>query len=131
MHAFWSLPDATPDLSPDWKNDVFAQILATTSSLLEAAAREMPVHFQPLPHAFEIFGLDFLVDERGCAWLLEVNAFPDFAQTGPELADVIAGLFEGVVDVAVKPYFGLDDEGLADKGTENMIKTLDIDLGRR
>jgi len=62
---------------------------------------------------------------------LEVNAFPDFAQTGPELADVIAGLFEGVVDVAVKPYFGLDDEGLADKGTENMIKTLDIDLGRR
>ena len=91
----------------------------------------MMIHFQPLPNAFEIYGLDFLVDAKGTAWLLEINAFPDFAQTGKELDKLIQGLFEGVVDVAIKPHFGLDDQGLAEKGTDDMIKALDIDLGRR
>jgi tubulin---tyrosine ligase len=63
------------------------------------------------------------------AWLLEVNAFPDFAQTGDELKGVVAGLFSNVVQVAVKPFFGLDLRG--EQGTPTMERVLDIDLGRR
>ena len=125
VHAFWDLP-AEADNTQDWKPDAFAQICAITGEIFEAAARTMSVHFQPLPNAFEVFALDFLVDAGGTAWLLEVNAFPDFKQTGSELKQLLRGLFEGVVDVAVKTFFGLP------KGDgEDMVEVLDLDLGRR
>jgi tubulin--tyrosine ligase len=91
----------------------------------------MSIHFQSLPNAFEIFGLDFMVGIEGDGtlntYLLEVNAFPDFRQTGDELSGMIEGLFEGVVEKAVAPFFGMETEG---KKSE-MVKVLDIDLGRR
>ncbi|KAK4956655.1 hypothetical protein LTR10_006182 [Elasticomyces elasticus] len=129
IHAFWSLPSALPNLdskSKDWRRDVFDQICAITGETFEAAARTMGIHFQPLPNAFEIFGLDFLIDGAGKAWLLEVNAFPDFAQTGGELQGVVKGLMEGVVEVGVRPFWGLES-----RGAEEMIGVLDLDLGRR
>ncbi|KAK5139561.1 hypothetical protein LTR04_003486, partial [Oleoguttula sp. CCFEE 6159] len=104
-------------------------ICSTTGALFEAAARGMMTDFQTLPFAFEVFGLDFLVDEDYTAWLLEVNAFPDFKQTGNALSGIIEGLFEDVVDVAVKPFFGLGAQGV--EGTDRMTRVLDLDLGRR
>ncbi|KAI9851940.1 MAG: hypothetical protein M1830_006839 [Pleopsidium flavum] len=92
-----------------------------------------------LPNAFEIFGVDFMVDEMGSAWLLEVNAFPDFAQTGEELRGVVGGLWEGVVGVVVPGFFGIGgerkgssefEEG-ASEGVAGLEMVLDLDLGRR
>ncbi|OSS54590.1 hypothetical protein B5807_00295 [Epicoccum nigrum] len=137
---FWNLPDgiaaqpggAGVDAPSDWKDRVFAQIKEITGATFEAAARGMGVHFQPLPNAFEIFGLDFMVgiEADGClnTYLLEVNAFPDFRQTGSELSGMIEELFEGVVDEAIRPFFGKSEEGSA---KNEMIKVLDVDLGRR
>ncbi|KAI4668807.1 uncharacterized protein J4E78_002635 [Alternaria triticimaculans] len=140
---FWSLPDSLPaqpdlgsvklDARPDWKDKVFEQIKETTGATFEAAARGMSIHFQPLPNSFEIFGLDFMVgiEEDGGlnTYLLEVNAFPDFRQTGSELSGMIEGLFEGVVNKGVMPFFGVKGEG--GDGDDGMVKVLDIDLGRR
>ncbi|TVY31720.1 putative tubulin--tyrosine ligase, partial [Lachnellula occidentalis] len=92
VKAFWSL-----DLAQETKDDVWRQICDVTGEVFEAAAKGMMVHFQTLPNAFEVFGVDFLVDERGTAWLLEVNAFPDFRQTGEELRGVVEGLWDCVV----------------------------------
>lgn len=152
---FWSIPNAlhavtiasmVPGTYPyDWKENIFRQICKITGEVFEAAARGMSIHFQPLPNAFEIFGLDFMVatepNDNGFGemrtYLLEVNAFPDFRQTGDELKGLIGGLFEGVVDVAIKPFFGVEAEGDGAKegsekeGSEKMVKVLDIDLGRR
>ncbi|OBT79218.1 hypothetical protein VF21_01717 [Pseudogymnoascus sp. 05NY08] len=125
--AFWELSAAQPGLPDTWQEDVFAQICEVTGELFEGAARTMGTHFQALPNAFEVFGVDFVVDKEGCVWLLEVNAFPDFGQTGEAHADVVEGLWEGVVDVAVKPFFG----GVP-KGEEGgMVEVRKIDLGRR
>ena len=131
VELFWSLPSSVD------KESIFDQICTTTASVFEAAARSMGIHFQPLPNAFEIFGLDFLVDAEGTAWLLEVNSFPDFAQTGSELQELVKGLMEGVVDVAVAPFFGVEsiegtngEDGEKEERSE-MRKVLDIDLGRR
>lgn len=133
VYAFWDLPATEALTAPnpnrtksDWKQQSFSQICSITGEIFEAAARTMGVHFQPLPNAFEIFALDFLVDASGTVWLLEVNAFPDFKQTGAELKQVVQGLFESVVNVAVRPFFGLQ------KGnTAEMVEVLDLDLGRR
>jgi tubulin--tyrosine ligase len=139
---FWSLPDSIPAQSSSspapaatpalWKEQIFQQICAITGETFEAAARGMSIHFQPLPNAFEIFGLDFMVsvEQDGAlnTWLLEVNAFPDFRQTGEELKGLVEGLFEGVVDRAVAPFFGCG-RGEGEEG--EMVKVLDVDLGRR
>lgn len=145
---FWSLPESLPSQpdftggtaplshgssGPDWKTKVFEQICKITGETFEAAARGMSIHFQPLPNAFEIFGLDFMVgieaDGELRTYLLEVNAFPDFRQTGADLKGVVEGLFEGVVDVGVRPHFKLGGEG-KQGGEDKMVKVLDINLGR-
>jgi len=89
------------------------------------------VHFQTLPNAFEVFGVDFLVDAEGTAWLLEVNAFPDFKQTGEELKELIRGLWEGVVDLAVGPFFGVEGVGKEEGRGNGMVLVRELDLGRR
>ncbi len=101
VRPFWELGG----MDDGRKRDVFAQVCEVTGELFEAAARGMPMHFRPLPNAFEVFGLDFLVDAAGRAWLLEANAFPDFAQTGAELRGLVAGLWEAVLRRAVVPFF--------------------------
>lgn len=127
VRRFWDLDHHVPGLAPDWKEQIFEQICAVTGEVFEAAARGMMVHFQTLPNAFELFGVDFLVDSNGSVWLLELNAYPDFAQTGKELQEAVVGrLFEEVVDVAVKPFFGLG-EAAADG---DMKLVADLDLGR-
>jgi hypothetical protein len=138
---FWSLPNDLPTqpsstctpstASKNWKTSTFAQICATTASTFEAAARGMSIHFQPRPNAFELFGLDFMLSvesdgELRC-WLLEVNAFPDFRQSGDEGREVVQGLFEGVVEMGVAPFFGLEER----EGRREMVEVLDVDLGRR
>jgi hypothetical protein len=149
---FWSLPDTLPSTttsssqspspppssSPTWKNEIFTQICKITGEVFEAAARGMSIHLQPLPNSFEIFGLDFMVgvenDDELRTYLLEVNAFPDFRQTGDELKGLVGGLFEGVVEEAIRPFFGLEKEGKEGKEgkeSESMVKVLDVDLGRR
>jgi hypothetical protein len=146
---FWELPDFLPsqpsfgeniklEANEGWKSKVFEQLCKITGETFEAAARGMSIHFQPLPNAFEVFGLDFMVgiepDGELNTYLLEVNAFPDFRQTGDELSGMIEGLFEEVVDVGVKGFFGVDDgekgKGMRE-GEGEMVKVLDIDLGRR
>ncbi|KAL4928416.1 putative acid phosphatase [Aspergillus undulatus] len=133
VRRFWSLPSTLPPnahLPSTWKESIYEQICAVTGELFTAAARGMLIHFQTVPNAFEVFGVDFLVDENGEVWLLEVNAFPDFGQTGEELREVVVGgLFGGVVGVAVDGFFG----GQEKKGNEvdGMRLVAELDLGRK
>jgi tubulin--tyrosine ligase len=73
------------------------------------------------------------VDEGGRAWLLEVNAFPDFGRSGVEGEGVVRGVWDGVVELVVEGFFGVGMEGRGEAEGERwgMRKVLDIDLGRR
>ncbi|KAF7853387.1 hypothetical protein EAF04_010681 [Stromatinia cepivora] len=106
------------------------QIFKLTSEIFVAAAKEMSIHFQPLPNAFEAFGLDFLVDAHGDTWLLEVNAFPDFAQSGVECKAVVEGFWREVVGMMVKGFFGVEGNGGNVEGG-NLVRVGGVDLGRR
>ncbi len=127
---FWDLEDAAH--GPDWKKKVFEQICEATAEVFEAAAREQMVHFQTLPNAFEVFGIDFLVDSSFRIWLLEINAYPDFKQTGQHLQDaVIGGLFRQVMKVAVRPFFNKAAEENDSQGSNEMLLVKNMDMGRR
>ena len=136
VHRFWSLNDG--ELPDRWHDKIFDQVCAVTGEVFEAAAREQPIHFQPLPNAFEIFGVDFLVDQDLKVWLLELNAYPDLKQTGEALREeVVGGLLEEVIRVAVQPFFGTigaqapTQRKAVEDGKQRMPIVCDIDLGRR
>ncbi|CAL3970879.1 unnamed protein product [Diplocarpon coronariae] len=124
VESFFQL--SSHQLSNEKKDDIFRQICDTTGEIFEAAARGMSVHFQTLPNSFEVFGMDFLVDEKGVAWLLECNAFPDFRQTGGELKGLVAGLWKAVMDVTVGDFFHLEG-----KLVDDLVLVREMDLGRR
>ncbi|RKP07267.1 tubulin-tyrosine ligase family-domain-containing protein [Thamnocephalis sphaerospora] len=101
VRAFWDLANhglTTPELE-----HIFQQCCDVLGDCFEAISSD-PIGFQPLPNAFELFGFDFLVDEAHKVWLLEANAFPDFAQTGHQLRGIVAGLFNDTVRTVVKPF---------------------------
>lgn len=129
VRRYWSLDDNVPGVDDGWKDNVFDQICTVTGQTFEAASRGMLVHFQTLPNAFELFGLDYLVDATGHAWLLEVNAFPDFAQTGDDLKQVVVGrLFEATINVAILPFFTKNSVHAASDPDLKLVA--DLDLGR-
>ncbi|WFD29315.1 putative tubulin--tyrosine ligase pby1 [Malassezia sp. CBS 17886] len=93
---------------------VHEKAAATIGEVFGAVAREASIHWQMWPSAFEIFGVDLLV---GCdmdalpaarippealqVWLLEVNAQPDFAQSGPGLHAVVEHVFARAMQLGV------------------------------
>lgn len=131
---------------------VLAQIYRITATLFLSAATTQSIHFQALPNSFEIFGLDFMIDEKGIVFLLEVNAFPDFKQTGKRLMErVVGGLWSATLGIILGRSYrdvtgdehgesqgrtwrwgdGSADEDKKKAGDEgNMVKVLDVDLGR-
>jgi len=65
---------------------------------------------QPLPNAFELYGVDFLVEHIAspqpqlCVKLLEINAEPAIELTGPRLTWALEDLFNAVACVCVDPF---------------------------
>ncbi|KAJ3516777.1 hypothetical protein NLJ89_g899 [Agrocybe chaxingu] len=80
------------------------------------ATIQNPVHFQPLPNAFELFGVDFLVSHdhasATCPFqvkILEINAEPAIELTGPRLTWILEDLFISIAEVCVRPFFQPSD----------------------
>ncbi|KZT30361.1 tubulin-tyrosine ligase [Neolentinus lepideus HHB14362 ss-1] len=102
------------------------------------AALENPVHFQPLPNAFELFGVDFLLSHpppsaspsSSCPYtvsLLELNAEPAIEMTGKRLYWLLHGLFTGIGEVAVRPWLE-GHEAEEDRKKWCMRKVLDVQV---
>lgn len=97
-------------IDSEMKSDIIHQIHLIVADLFKAAVNVDRMNFQPLPNAFEAYGLDFLVSDNLTkttgVTLLEVNAYPDFRQTGLELKSLIDEFFDGVMTKAVIPLTG-------------------------
>lgn len=55
--------------------------------------------------AFELFGLDFMLDAALKPWLIEANSNPCLDTTGPLLGRLIPDVVENVFKIAVDPIF--------------------------
>lgn len=110
--------------SPDWRDDIHVRALSELPSLCGAEGgvalaariyRQMAraiahafvamegnvAAFLPAPACFEMYGVDFLVDDAGRAILLEFNPSPDVRQTGSRLDSVIGGMIQGAASLAL------------------------------
>lgn len=54
---------------------------------------------------FELFGLDFMIDEHFQTWLIEVNTNPCLELCCPLLARLIPSMLENAFKVAIDPLF--------------------------
>jgi hypothetical protein len=108
-------------LTSGQKEQIFSQICEVVGEVFKAAVSVDKMNFQPLKNAFEIYGLDFIIDESLRVQLLEVNAFPDFKQTGEDLKDLIYELFDNVVKHSVVPFF----KGTTPEPIPALVKVLD------
>ncbi|EWC47343.1 hypothetical protein DRE_00311 [Drechslerella stenobrocha 248] len=127
VHAFWALGKAF-EIADEVLEEWFGQVCAVTGEVFRAAVGAGRVHFQPVPNGFEVYGVDFLVGEDGVVRLLEVNAGPDFGQTGGVLRGLVGGLFEEVVRVAVCGFFGEAAAGET-PGPGRLVEVLTMPLG--
>ncbi|CAH0004495.1 unnamed protein product [Clonostachys byssicola] len=128
MRNFWDIPaDLLPcgEEGKNWKENLFEQICNISADLFEAAAKTMSDRFITMDSCFELFGVDFLIDSNGSAWLLEVNETPAFYEQG------VAGpmslrLMESLICVTLE-HMGLarlDDERHA-AARKMMVEVLD------
>ncbi|KAI5959322.1 PBY1 [Candida theae] len=114
---FWKLKG----ISQCDKDKVFDQVSEITSELFTAATTVDKLNFQPLENAMEIFGVDFLVDDNYNVYLLEVNSYPDFKQTGDDLKDLIYKLFKLVASEVVDPMITKLDKVEVDANLKQVL----------
>ncbi|KAK0208593.1 tubulin-tyrosine ligase [Desarmillaria ectypa] len=90
--------------------DLVEQISSVLAETFKAGLQN-PVHFQALPNAFELFGVDFLIAHQSSSdtpsqiQLLEVNSEPAIELTGPRLTWILEDLFVSIGRVCVQPFF--------------------------
>ncbi|KAH6695015.1 TTL domain-containing protein [Plectosphaerella plurivora] len=128
MRKFSDLPDdllSCDKVGSTWKDAVFEQICAVSSEVFRAAAYTMADKFTTLDSCFELFGVDFLIDANGTAWLLEVNETPAFYQQGAA-GPMALELMESVVCVAMEHMNSADlrDTTFAE-ARKRMVEVLD------
>ena len=54
--------------------------------------------------AFEIFGYDFLLDNKGKVWLIEINTNPCLEFSGSLLSRIIWHMTENSLAIAIDPF---------------------------
>ncbi len=72
------------------------QVMAASAHLLDPARKA---------HNFELFGLDFMVDEGGKVFLIEVNSNPCLEISGPVLMRLLPDMLDNLFRVALDPLF--------------------------
>ncbi|KAG1346107.1 hypothetical protein G6F62_003949 [Rhizopus arrhizus] len=97
VNLFW-------ELDIEKKEEIFEQMKDILADVFDACTSEMTT-FQAIPNAFELFGIDFLIDQDSNVYFLEANAFPDFKQTGQKLQHIIQELFNATTRIAIEPFF--------------------------
>ncbi|KAI6153449.1 tubulin-tyrosine ligase family-domain-containing protein [Pisolithus tinctorius] len=119
--------------------DIKEQMARILADVFKAAV-EQPVHFQVLPNAFELYGVDFLVSHvqsgsHGAHFqlnILEVNAEPAIELTGRRLTWILEDLFKSIQVVCIAPFVGgVSDQLNSWKVGEvryNMQKCLDMQV---
>ncbi|OLY80155.1 putative tubulin-tyrosine ligase [Smittium mucronatum] len=128
VHSFWDLASSSPessDIGPQDLENIYDQIKKLTGGIFDAVSSQ-PTNFQPWPNCFEVFGLDFLVDDSFNVFFLEANAYPDFKQTGDGLSQIIVGFLDSVSDLALSEFFMLDTETLS-----RSVSDLDLVLSKK
>jgi hypothetical protein len=69
-----------------------------------AASKLSPTSFFPLPHCFELFGCDMMIDQSLNVWILEINSDPSMTlYEGPNIEDKVVDILSDTLDAFLGP----------------------------
>ena len=69
-----------------------------------AATKLSPTSFFPLPHCFELFGCDLMIDQSLNVWILEINSDPSMTlYEGPDIQDKVVDILHDTLEVFLGP----------------------------
>jgi hypothetical protein len=120
---FWTLPDDLFGQDGSWKDRAYFRIQQIAGECFLAAAT-MNTNIALHPDCFEIFALDFLIDQDEHVWLMEVNSGPGLSAEGIG-SRIAKGFFKATADVLLQSELGLRPRY---SNEESMEKVLDVAL---
>jgi len=85
----------------------YSQIFSQMKAIWVDVSRAAKDHLNPrnIDHCFELYGLDFMVDEDCRVWLLEVNTDPSLEVHSQHQAELIPAVVEGTLRLTVDRIF--------------------------
>mmetsp|Transcript_22885 Transcript_22885/g.3766 ORF Transcript_22885/g.3766 Transcript_22885/m.3766 type:complete len:131 (-) Transcript_22885:20-412(-) len=73
------------------------------------------------PRVFEIFGLDFLLDEDFNIWFIELNLTPAIGDTNDEKKEVNTKFLNDVMDMQYKRLYGNNIDDILEKSDFEIV----------
>lgn len=87
----------------DFYQQVYPRMMELATDAIRSTHLAIDAHHREF--SFEIFGLDFMIDEKFQTWLIEVNTNPCLELSCPLLARIIPAMVENAFRIAVDPVF--------------------------
>ncbi|CAD8162780.1 unnamed protein product [Paramecium octaurelia] len=90
-------------ITPEKFNQVYQKMKQIALDQFKAAAELL----DPLKreNTFELFGLDFMIDDSYNTWLIETNTNPCLEQTGPLLTGFMPQLIDNLLKLVIDPLY--------------------------
>lgn len=79
------------------------------------AATYTKLHNIQQSFCFEIFGMDFMIDDKGKVWLIEINKNPCLETTTSLLCKLISNMIDDAFRIVLDPLFPIDPSGRTGK----------------
>ncbi|CAI2368766.1 unnamed protein product [Moneuplotes crassus] len=92
-----------PHLKCDFQKDIVPKLKKITLKGVESVYKGL--NPKKRKHMFEIFGLDFILDDKLKPFLLEMNTNPCLELSSTYLSYLIPHIIESAIQVAVDPFF--------------------------
>jgi len=95
--------DANYNGTVNFYNDMYPQIKKLATDCIKGVYGKMDPYRRE--NCFEVFGLDFMIDQNLRAWLIEVNTNPDINASSPTLTRVIPPMVENALRLTIDQMY--------------------------
>eukprot|EP00825_Cyclidium_porcatum_P008697 TRINITY_DN14346_c0_g1_i1.p1 TRINITY_DN14346_c0_g1~~TRINITY_DN14346_c0_g1_i1.p1 ORF type:complete len:216 (+),score=50.20 TRINITY_DN14346_c0_g1_i1:107-754(+) len=92
-----------PDANVNFMKQIYPQIKLRAQDSVKSVFNK--INPNKKEQTFELFGLDFMIDDNFQVWLIEINTNPCLEFSAPLLAKIIPQLVDNALRIAVDPLF--------------------------
>ncbi|EGR27960.1 hypothetical protein IMG5_185430, partial [Ichthyophthirius multifiliis] len=114
------LNQTQPDQKLDFQQTVYPRMKQLALDCVKATFLKMDQLRREI--SFEVFGLDFMIDQDFKTWLIEVNTNPCLELASPLLVRIIPAMIENAFRIAIDPIFSFPSAQYWQQGKKSYIQ---------